>query len=164
MTSIVFKMGKLEYQYIVCNYNFNNNNIQTKFNEIIKIENIKLDSSKKVRTEKKVRIRNTFSEGNNTNIDNTEHNNENTSSINKSQLPIIFIYFVSINNNIEYNKYVNGSKNNIIKLSGKKKDNPREYSYKVINTQISPHNVSSLLHHNQYFRNTFSNNNPNIQS
>jgi len=158
MTSIVFKMDKLEYQYIVCNYNFNNNNIQPKFNEIIKIENIKLDSSKKVRTEKTVTIRNTFSQGNNINIDNREHNNENRSSINKSESPIIFIYFVSINNNIEYNKYVSGSKNNIIKLSGKKKDNPSEYSYKVIYTQISPHNVSSLLHHNQYFRNT------NIQS
>ena len=115
MTSIIFEISEKKYQYVVCNYNFNSNNIQSKFNKIIKEENIKLESGNKVGIGNKVTMRTTFSSENNL------YNNNNDENIisNKIDLPIIFIYFVSINNNIKYGKYISESKNKIINLNQK---------------------------------------------
>ena len=65
MTSIIFEISGKKYQYVVCNFNFNINNIQLNFNKIIKEENIKLESGSKVGIGNKVRMRTTFSSENN---------------------------------------------------------------------------------------------------
>ena len=91
MTSIIFEISGKKYQYIVCNFNFNN--IQLNFNKIIKEENIKLESGNKVGIGNKVTMRTTFSSENNL------YNNNNDENIisNKIDLPIIlYILFLSI--------------------------------------------------------------------
>ena len=128
MTSIVFKMNGLEYQYIVCNYNFNNSNLQEKLNKIITQNNISI--ARIIGEKLKMNIN---KPENHIKLTTTTINlNPSINNINKIKelsQPIFFIYFVSLNN-IEYGKYFNENNNIIIKLE-KKKNIPIEYFSKI---------------------------------
>jgi hypothetical protein len=106
MTSIVFKMGGLEYQYIVCNFNFNFNNInniKSKFNKIITRQNIKVDTD--------------FTSMSNLIKGVLSKNSQLKQKSNKtSDIPIFFISFASNDYKKDYKYY---KKNNI----------PNEYLY-----------------------------------
>jgi hypothetical protein len=130
MTSIVFKMGDLDYQYIVCNYNFNfkNSNLKQKFSKIIQDQNIILKSS------------------------------------NNNQLPIIFIYFVTINNHLYYHKYfsdyknkiINGSINNIIQLNKGNTTITQSISENEIRNKNKSISISSSILGNNNIRTSYS--------
>jgi hypothetical protein len=151
MTSIVFRMNGLEeYKYIVCNYNFNSENIQSNFNKIIKNGNIKLDSINL--NNKLMKIQNPLQES----LLDQKKLQENLSLVNRQ---ILFIYFVS-QNKIQYGKYFNISNKNIIKLNKNKNKNslpPNEYFPKN-KFLITPEIISDIesLYKNKVFEYMFS--------
>ena len=144
MTSIIFEINGIEYQYIICNFNFNSKNIQSNFNKLIKIENIQLHSM------------NITGKGNlkeTTRLLQQKILKENSSSM---KTPIYFIYFIS-KNNIKYGKYFDENKYDIIKLNGKKNnDKPNKYFPKniVISSQNPVIENIVIPSSNLYFENT----------
>lgn len=129
MTSIVFKMNGLEYQYIFCNYNFDNSNLQEKLNKIITQNNISIARIIGEKPKMNINKPENHIKLTKTTI-NLNPSKNNTNKIKELSEPIFFIYFVSLNN-IEYGKYFNENNNIIIKLEKKKKNIPIEYFSKI---------------------------------